>query len=314
MYTAARQGFNAYKSFTRTGVKKRNLISGIGVTSQHDSRLVYRKKRMPRRKRKAWTKFSRKVHAVFEKQLGTKTIVFNDSVSVSPASTAVQTWNLYLLYGKNGDVAASSAIGIADLQGLVQRLSGSTSLTTTSNEKYKLSTAVLDTTYTNTDSLGKSIELDIYEVYFRKEVSDSTPGRTMTTAESATGTVTTGTSLTMTSRGVTPFDLPLFISQTGMVITKKTKYFLGAGNSITYQIRDTKNRTVTKYDILDYGVGSDDNAIHAGSWIQPNMTKGVFAVWKTVAGVTGNGTLSVGATRKYKAVQLDLATVQDSYG
>ena len=73
---AKRQRMN--RSFRGAGGGRRGS-SGVGVTNQHDRAFVYRKKRMPRRRGKRWMKFSRKVHFVAEKDLGTRTIVMNGS-------------------------------------------------------------------------------------------------------------------------------------------------------------------------------------------------------------------------------------------
>ena len=52
-------------------------VSGIGVTTQRDSRFVYAKRRMPRYRRNRWKRFGRKVNAIAEKELGSRTVVRN---------------------------------------------------------------------------------------------------------------------------------------------------------------------------------------------------------------------------------------------
>lgn len=61
----------------KRSVPRKYLSSGNGVTSQYDKTLVYRKKRMPRRKRKSWKKFVKKVRRAMEKDYGKTSVVFN---------------------------------------------------------------------------------------------------------------------------------------------------------------------------------------------------------------------------------------------
>lgn len=57
---------NAYTQTTR----RKRLTTGRGVTNQWDRTLIYKKKSMPRWKKRAWKRFSQKVNAVAEKSLG----------------------------------------------------------------------------------------------------------------------------------------------------------------------------------------------------------------------------------------------------
>ena len=66
------------RSRTRTMQKRRRRGTfGLGVTEQHDARRIYTKGYMPRRIKRRWKSFSKKVLAVSEKGLGSQTWVSN---------------------------------------------------------------------------------------------------------------------------------------------------------------------------------------------------------------------------------------------
>lgn len=73
--TALKYGYKAYNSYTK--YQKNKTQNQNTVTTQYDTRLQYRKKSMPRWKRKAWKRFSQKVNAVNLKNHGTYTRLFN---------------------------------------------------------------------------------------------------------------------------------------------------------------------------------------------------------------------------------------------
>ena len=99
---SARFALSRSRTNTRTGNKMR---SGVGVTTQHDARLIYRKKRMPRRLRKRWKRFKNKVLAVSEKDLGTQQVVINGSTGSSNAVSGNQCIFECSLYGLNSSSA-----------------------------------------------------------------------------------------------------------------------------------------------------------------------------------------------------------------
>jgi len=88
-------------SFTQTRTGRR-VSSGQGVTSQYDRRLIYRKRTMPRRKKRRWRGFKNKVLAVSTKSLGSNTIVRNSleqsEIPLIPGNDAVQSYVQLALY------------------------------------------------------------------------------------------------------------------------------------------------------------------------------------------------------------------------
>ena len=94
-----RRRFNRAASRMRGGIKRRNAPSGRGVTFEHDRQFIYRKKRMPRRRKRRWLTFTRKVKAASEGSLGSRTVLFNVSKVFSNSTSQVQGRVNVCLYG-----------------------------------------------------------------------------------------------------------------------------------------------------------------------------------------------------------------------
>lgn len=276
--TAARVGYRAYKSYTRTKAKR--ATSSPGVTTQHDTKTIYRKKRMPRRKRKQWAKFSNKVNAVIDSAHATKTMLINNTDALT-ATAGSQLFASYNIYGMNGTNGAGTR-GNADLVTVAANI--------TNYKKMVYKSAILDLTFTNTSIFP--IEMDVYHVRYNNEHEANTPLATFTNAANNTLVTTGTTSLGVTSRGATPWDFPLALSIARITIVKKTKVFLGPGNCSTYQIRDPRNHGITKYDINNQTAGYN--------YVKPGITQGVIVIAKNVAGYQASATgMSIGCTQKY---------------
>ena len=151
------------------------------------------------------------------------------------------------------------------------------------------------------DSRAK-LEVDIYECAQRKQAEDSgsvynnpralfnsNPNETIAIGGGATAEVQ------LLYRGCTPFDLTYTLSRFGVKVWKKTKYTLGNGEQMTYQMRDPKRR-VTELEAMGTGEGFN----------RPGWTRWLLIVFKVPPGLTvgsGNNTfqesLTIGLTRKY---------------
>lgn len=298
------QAYQLYKkarSYTKSRTYKKPSTSQ-GITQQHDARMVYRRKKMPYRKKKQWVKFSRKVNAVIQKAISVSSVVYSDSISSTSGTTVNQQgYQIHLLYGKKGVPAATPIdSGTDDIWNTLRK--GSATLP--GNQKFQFSSAVLDLTAVNTSVALQ--EVDLYHVVFWKETSFSSPLTALIDAEASTP-ASFGTTLTLSQRGVTPFELPLWIRGTGMKILKKMKYFIEPNNAITYQIRDPRNRFINGNEVND----------NSNDYCQPGWTQGVLILHRPVP---GNATLpdpgytmNVGCTRKYGVKVLQDNSVTDSY-
>lgn len=293
----AMQAKRLYNSYSKMRNTKKSITNY--VTTQKDASLQYRKKRMPYRKRRAWKKFYKKVQHVNLSQLGTNTVVWNRIYTVTNAAGA-QGVGWTALYGKNGEQAPSNGAGMADL---FKVQDGNTDLPPGSKVHFK--SAVLDMTMTNKGTVP--VELDVYDMVFWDEADFQSPQLLFENAQNATGTLPNGApivALTLDQRGVTPFDLPLAISLGKIKILRKMKYFLPAEDSVTYQVRDPRNRTLATRHIRPTNVNT--------SFVQPGWTRVILTIHKPTAGNQASLVpLHIGATRKYSFAIESSSLAQD---
>lgn len=282
---------------TRTRTKTK---SGVGVTVQHDRKQVYIKRRMPRYKRRRWVKFVKKVNFAVTKQLGTKTVVFNDTIQAS-ATAGLQSFMEANLYGLLGGVDAIGGCGARDL------------FTIANNDPVNLTgkliycSAVLDITFINattteTNPNSAVAEVDVYEVYYKGQRFGYDYFQDMLAdGFNDTSNINAGTPLTLATRGVTPFECPEGITKGKFVIFKKTKFLLGRAQTATYQVRDSRQHTIGK-----------DEAIGTSATIaKPGWTKTIFFIVKSVVS-SDAVVVQAGCTRKYSYKVLEQSNDADN--
>lgn len=304
--------------FTSRIARKSGMTAGRGVTLEHDRARIYRKRRMPRFKKRRWRRFVKKVFAVAEKNLGSRTVVFNRSIPYSSTSTTVQivgTVGLYTMQS-NTSLHQNDLDNIGRLEGLVDTTVPNLGLT----GKYFFQSGVLDLSIRNVSFLTgdennlnalATLEVDIYEMTCRMKGNET--GATFESfdayfqrADAITPQIPNPSalpagnslfSMALSRRGATPWDLPFALSKYGIKIWKKTKFFVRNGSTITYQMRDPKRRVISRY-ATDVNEGCN----------KPGWTKWVLILAKPVPGIvlgvtpgTGITTakLQVGCTRKY---------------
>jgi len=281
----------AYRGYRNRGpptrTRRRRVTDGTGVTTQYDRKTIYVKKRMPYKKKMAWRKFSRKVNAVLEKQMGTRTVVFNNACQASNAlnQQATLTIGFYCTGGLN-DAPLANYCGLRDLY----TLADNDPVNRTGKLKFK--SGVLDVTFQASGDNVVGTELDVYEFVFNgKEAPFSNVNDIFGQAAAITAPISGGgNSLSIVDRGVTPFDLPEAFSIGHFSIKKKTKYLLSPGNTATYQIRDPRMKVWNKEDVLD------DNGTFASSKKGATV---LYAIFKPVVYPGFSVTLNAGVTRKY---------------
>jgi len=267
--TNKRQRGNGSRSMTR---QKRNGSSGVGVTTQHDARLVYRKKSMPKRKRKVWKKFIRKVEAVALAKQGTTSVVYNVGRTVSSAADAQDMYGI-VLYGAYGSQTAGlTYYSDLELLGSINRTAGVG--VNLGNRKLYFRSAVLDLTCAN--SGVNAVELDFYDIIFKKtpvqmtslqDLIDTNQGNNTEVFEQG---AVAANNLTRQTLGATPFQFPGVLSF--VTILKKSKVFLPVGALSTYQIRLPRNRW---FDTSNRAQDASTNAFALRGW-----TRGIWVVQK----------------------------------
>lgn len=298
---------------------KKMVSAGRGITNQYDRALIYKKRRMPRRKRKIWKRFKRKVYAVSEKSLGTKTVLFNTRVEDAFFTeignlTRQSCFNvaLYPFYSNSKDY----------LRDVYKIASNDTQVDAVG--KILFQSAVLDLTVCNTSVANAesgnpipAIEVDLYEIIASTNFEDLTGGSSgdllecFDTSEAQVPVINStvpNDSLNQYQRGCTPFDIPAALGKFRLKILKKTKYFLAPGQTFTYQLRDPKRHVYNKQNVTMQCANL------------PRMTRWVYFVYKpTPCTRTYDDTnydivrLSVGVSRKYMYKVNEVDGDQDAY-
>lgn len=270
------------------------------VTQQKDFASQYRKRRMPRRKRKIWKKFVKKVTAVELSNAATKTVVFNHRM-VQSSTPGNQAFLSFCLYGVNGSPDGNNQIGYQDMfklfdnePGIKQQAVGSPAANYPASGKLHFNTGVLDFTLRN---LGEvDAEVDIYYGYHVKnvnninlltQVADSLRQHFISTTSDPI--VSGNTSLGLGLRGVTPFDCSSVLSESGFHILKKQKFNMEPNKSVFIQHRDANNHQLDQDDLSTIG------------YAKRKLTYEVLIVHKPSVTSVDNAvsTIGVGVTRKY---------------
>lgn len=307
-----RVGLSRTNTFTRTQGRRKST-SGQGVTLQHDARMIYRKKSMPRRRRMRWKRFRNKVNAVAEKDLGSRTVVFNRSLGFNNETSGNQTVGSLTLYGQTSTESHHNDLN--NISGMENSAdpTAAAGVTVDPSTKILFQSAVLDITIKNSSGIGTvsglaadyrgKMEIDVYELSVRKDVVDTTTPRVTFEQLLDQNSVTTksiggaGTEINQSLRGVTLWDCTYSLARYGIKVITKRKYFVSNQETITYQVRDPKRRVTTVKGI------SDESGFNKPGW-----TKIIYIVGKLVPGLPiGNPAtpgnwreeVTVGVTRKY---------------
>jgi len=112
MSTRLSQRMGRSRTITRNRNRRQPSVAGIGITGQHDKRLVYLKRTMPRYKKRRWKSFINKVAAVSEKDLGTRSVLFNRVVNYSGTDSSKQMVGTITLYGQESTNSENNELDI----------------------------------------------------------------------------------------------------------------------------------------------------------------------------------------------------------
>lgn len=276
-----------YKKYTKG---KQSRETG-GVTSQHDVRTVYRKRRAPKWKRKSWKRFVKKTNAVIQKNLGSQIYTRNNSqqyTATAGLQGAAAPGGLYQVAGTSG--------WCDDLKTIFQGRFGAAPANL--GQKLLFYSCIYDTTFTNT-SVSGVLEVDVYHIKHFKDLGTSDCVFGLANGFNALLTATGAAAISYTDRGITPFECPTFL-QSGIRIVSKKKYFLSQGVAATYQIRNPKNIWISHEEIY--------NKINDGEPVLKKCTESLLFMFKLAPGSEAvQPKLTIGSTRIYKYVEPDVA-------
>lgn len=282
--------------------------SGQGITNQHDVTRIYRKRYMPRYKKRRWRKFVRRVHAVAEKDLGSRTYVINSLLQVTSNTLGAQGCATVCLYPNTStDGWLNDLNNISLAENLEADPTTAAGITVERSTKFLFQSGVLDMTVRNSSfqtgasGVGVKLEVDVYELTMRKDAYNGTiqlPNMSdlLSAMDADTKRLAgTGSSINIALRGVSPWDITYALSRYGIKIHKKKKYFLEAGGTFTYQVRDPSRYSLDQNDMRDK-LGFN----------RPKMTRIIYFIFKAVPGFTIGSEpgeyqqqLDIGITRKY---------------
>lgn len=307
LYTAKRLKGIGSKRFRKKGT------SGRGVTFEHDRQFIYKRRRMPYRRKRRWVKFNRRVHAVAEKGLGSRTVVISSNAVYSPPGLTASDQPLqgvacYGLYTNKSTIGWFNDLNLIAGRENTGDPTAAAGQTVGGTTKLFFQSGILDMTLRNVSDDGTdllpdaTLEVDLYEMSIRSGEYDA-GGTTYTQTKEyfRRGAIitnnlggTAGTSaLDIEDRGVTPWDLPAALSRNKIKIWKKTKFFLRSGQTLTYQVRDPKRRVTT----IEKLTSTADTCNFRG-W-----TKHIMVIFKFVPGFVTTTTsvpkIQAGVTRKY---------------
>lgn len=263
--------YNAYNTYkqrrgNRDNGGNKSLSTSAPLTTQYDARRLYRYKRMPRRKRRAWVRFTRKVKAVTN-LLANQYLSYTSTANQSP-SAGSQAFGYALLYGVNG---VTPGHGNDDLFKIYPDL-GFAAI-----EQFKLhfKSATLDAEWSTPTTNTSSVTLDIYEVMCRKDIAASTANNLSDLffegIAALSPTPGSGFVLSATQVGVTPFMSKLFCQN--VKILSKTRVLMSPGQTCHREVRDPKNRTIQWTDQMNH-IMSKAGWTRGFFWVAEAVTDG----------------------------------------
>jgi hypothetical protein len=264
---------------------------------------------MPYRRRKRWVRHISRWKAVQEKELGSNTVVYNKSLSVENTTSGEQLVRTICLYSLDSTVTELNDLNKISTINNTSDPTDAAGINVDDSTKIIFTSGVLDVTMRNTSHINETpttvesdttLETDVYEIRMRKKaLQNSTSYNNFEDLLNAFTTPTVGTqttSVNISKRGATPFDMNYALSRYGIKVLKKTKFFIRGGQTVTYQLRDSR-----RYARTIKGLAQEHG------FNQPGMTKIIFIIAKVIPGFTVGSTaglinesLQIGITRKYQ--------------
>lgn len=235
---AVQKGMQKLGSYVKEQYGKKDTTGRL-LSYQHDQALRYRRKSMPRRRRRAWVRFTRKVRHVDLQmqplQVFTEEYTYNQTTSANQGAA----WGRIL-----GATYISGVAGRPLNDEIFQIFKNAYNLTLVSQcVPYKLfvKSMCMDVQIRNNGS--SNAILDVYIVKNRsKFASASYIDDQYVAALGELQATASGGTVTATKTALTPFDAPNFCSY--WKILSKREINLGSGQTTTMQLRSAINRHV----------------------------------------------------------------------
>lgn len=316
-YAGARLGYAA-----AGGYKKRSIVSD-GTTVQRDDKITYRKKRMPKKKRKAWKKFTKKVNAVEIKDRGLQVQKFYYGFNGATVSAQTQARAVFHLYGTaNTQANTGTETGNMDMallrteanlrqQNWIKQIGGVPNPTIPGGlltPEIRMQSAILDCTIQNSGNVP--LIVDIYHVWYTKANNYKSFGDCLASWNNehiplqtgSTSAIADETKLRLDQLDTKLFDLPQLISLTGLTVKSVREVYLTPGQVHKVGIRDAKNYSINPGR---YGLNISDQVGYA----DPKLTESYILVFKNYG--TSDGQYNMWGTRTYRYTVEGVKTFQD---
>lgn len=216
--------------------QRRSFIEPSAITTQHDSSTRYRRKRMPRRRRKQWVSFTKRVQHVMLQSQPLQSYCIDDIGGTKTVAIDTQVTDGQMLGG-------TQATNNDELFKIFQAAYGG-GLTTSTVDKYKLfvKSMCLDVQLTNIHAT-KACVVDVYTLLARKSINTATRIDVQyTNAFAEQGALSIGT-VSSANVASTVFQNGPFLEM--WKVLDKREILLGVGQTTTLQLRIPYNRYVS---------------------------------------------------------------------
>lgn len=213
-------------------------IEPAAATFQNDNQNRYTRKRMPRRKRKAWKKFTKKVRHVELQAQPLQVYTYESTQNLTSAANQGQVFSRIC--------GGTTLTGNDEIYQIFQGAYNVANVAACAPYKIYIKSICMDIQMTNTGSYP--IIVDVYTIQCRSKFASAVDvGAHLVNSWNELQSPAGGGSVTTSKTALTPFDAPNFCSY--WKILKKKEYIIGSNNTVTLQLRNPKNRHVEGKDL-----------------------------------------------------------------
>lgn len=224
---SAGAAFSAYRKKSKTGT------TGSIISNQHDQATRYRRKRMPRRRRRAWVSFTKKVRHVDLQMQPLQIYTKEGTTNLTAVANAGNVWSRML--------GGTTVTDNDELQQIFFQQFNTASLAAIVSNRIFVKSICLDVQLTNNDT--HTVIIDMYQLRCRKTfASASTLHSQYVNALAELGATPKGGTINSSSTALTLFDAPNFCEF--WQVMSKREVMIGAGSTVSFQIRSPVNKMI----------------------------------------------------------------------
>ena len=296
------------------------------ITAQKDNALIYRRKKMPYRKKKAWLSFQRKNMRGDIARYASQFFVMTDNFVVQrtdaelastingrPGNLGLQGFTTFQMYTANGVTRA--------LDQQIQQMLNNQGQTTSAarNDILHVQGMNYSVTLSNKNDTGTAVYADLYYYVLKKDLPDSYDGvsfsnvnalisRMLDTTLLKSDLTADAFTLDAGSYGVTPFqskDLGKYIK-----IYKKTRHLIPENNFFKFDMNDPKVRTFNGSYIEDKLACKGTKGVIMITYappkqdISPDVNNRITQAHRLEIVVSVRATIKNGATKRITGVNI----------